>query len=58
MTAGLVAKVMGLPIGKLVCGTNDNDIFHRAIESGDFTRFPEMKKTLSEAINIQVEPID
>jgi threonine synthase len=28
--AGLVAKRMGLPIGRLVIATNQNDILHRA----------------------------
>lgn len=29
VTAGLLAKKMGLPVRQIVSGTNDNDIFHR-----------------------------
>lgn len=48
------AKSMGLPVGKIKVGVNDNDITHRAIMTGDFSRAPNMIKTLSDAINIQV----
>jgi threonine synthase len=53
-TAGLMAKLMGLPVSNILCGTNDNDIFHRAVALGDFSRADCMVRTLSEAINIQV----
>mmetsp|Transcript_32417 Transcript_32417/g.85236 ORF Transcript_32417/g.85236 Transcript_32417/m.85236 type:complete len:362 (+) Transcript_32417:846-1931(+) len=32
--AGFYAKKMGLPVGKLVVGTNENDILHRFFSSG------------------------
>ncbi|KAJ1494806.1 tryptophan synthase beta subunit-like PLP-dependent enzyme [Baffinella frigidus] len=54
IVAALIAKRLGLPLGVIVCGTNANDIFHRAVADGDFTRHPTMHRTLSEAINIQV----
>jgi threonine synthase len=53
-SAGLLAKMMGLPVSNILCGTNINDIFHRAIAEGDFSRRPDMRRTLSEAINIQL----
>lgn len=53
-SAALMAKMMGLPVSNILCGTNANDIFHRAISGGDFSRHPNMVRTLSEAINIQV----
>ena len=53
-TAGLMAKLMGLPVSNILCGTNDNDIFHRAVAHGDFSRANSMLRTMSEAINIQV----
>ena len=49
-----MAKKMGVPIGKLNAICNINDITHRVFETGQFHRAEEMKKTLSEAINIQV----
>jgi len=54
VAGGYMAKKMGLPLGKLCCGVNINDITHRAIQTGKFHRSDSMKKTLSDAINIQV----
>lgn len=53
VTAGILSMHMGLPIGRFVCGVNDNDILHRAVTTGVFRKLP-MRRTLSEAINIQV----
>ena len=53
LAAATLAKRRGLPLGALCAGTNANDISCRAINDGDFSRAPEMKKTLSDAINIQ-----
>eukprot|EP00658_Telonema_sp_P-2_P030049 TRINITY_DN22765_c0_g1_i1.p1 TRINITY_DN22765_c0_g1~~TRINITY_DN22765_c0_g1_i1.p1 ORF type:complete len:474 (+),score=142.26 TRINITY_DN22765_c0_g1_i1:150-1571(+) len=36
--AGFYAKQMGLPIGRLVIATNHNDILHRLIAEGDFSK--------------------
>jgi threonine synthase len=30
-----LAKLMGLPIGKIVCATNENDLVVRTIKQGD-----------------------
>lgn len=32
-----VAKAMGVPIGKIICSTNSNDIVHRTISKGDIS---------------------
>jgi threonine synthase len=34
--AGIIAKRMGFPIGKIIVATNENDTLHRAIEDGVF----------------------
>lgn len=51
--AGMFARKMGLPIRTLIIGTNTNDIAHRTLSKGDFSK-GDMHMTLSEAINIQV----
>lgn len=53
LAAGFMAKRMGLPVRKFVAGVNPNDITHRTISRGEFHRSDHMKKTLSDAINIQ-----
>lgn len=54
ITGGYIAKKMGIPIGFLSSGVNQNDITHRVMSTGKFVKNPKMFKTLSEAINIQV----
>lgn len=49
---GFLAKQMGLPIGKIVCATNANDIVHRTLSAGDMF-MGENKKTISPAMDIQ-----
>ena len=51
--AGYIARAMGLPIEKLVIATNQNDILHRAITSGDY-RTNGVKPSLSPSMDIQV----
>ncbi len=51
--AGYLAKIMGLPIDKLIVATNENDILHRAISKGDYTS-REVKETLSPSMDIQL----
>ena len=34
---GFLARMMGAPIGKILCATNANDIVHRTLRSGDMT---------------------
>ncbi len=51
--AGYIAKKMGLPIGKLVVATNQNDILHRCL-SGQGYHKGEMLPSISPSMDIQV----
>ncbi|SDD23499.1 threonine synthase [Paracoccus isoporae] len=51
--AGLVAKRMGLPIGRLVIATNQNDILHRALTTGEY-RTGKVAPSISPSMDIQV----
>lgn len=54
LVAATFVRQRGVPLGKLCAATNVNDISFRAFTEGDFSRAPEMLKTRSDAINIQV----
>lgn len=51
--AGYLAKLMGLPIGKLVIATNQNDILHRAMTGGQY-QTGEVIPSISPSMDIQV----
>ena len=51
--AGYAAKLMGLPIDRLVVATNQNDILHRALASGEY-RKSAVLKSISPSMDIQV----
>ena len=51
--AGYYAKLMGLPIDKLIVGTNENDILHRFFSRGEY-HCTEVKETLSPSMDIQI----
>jgi len=51
--AGWYALKMGLPIGRLVLATNENDILARFFNSGEYSR-GEVSHTLSPSMDIQV----
>jgi len=51
--AGYLAKKIGLPVNKLIVATNDNDILHRAISSGDY-EVKKVSETLAPSMDIQV----
>jgi len=51
--AGYYAKLMGLPIDKLIVGTNENDILHRFFTRGEY-HSKEVKETLSPSMDIQI----
>ncbi len=51
--AGYVAKRMGLPIDRLIIATNQNDILHRTMESGDHTK-TGVTPSVSPSMDIQV----
>lgn len=51
--AGYVAKQMGLPVSKLVIGTNENDILARALKTGRY-EMRGVKATMSPSMDIQI----
>ncbi len=51
--AGYIAKRMGLPVGKLTVATNQNDILHRCLETGEY-RPAEVQPSISPSMDIQV----
>ena len=51
--AGYVAKRMGLPIDRLVIATNQNDILHRTLETGEH-RKGAVAPSISPSMDIQV----
>lgn len=51
LTAGLIAKKMGLPVSKFIGAANSNKVFPRYIESGEYTPQPSIQ-TLSNAMDV------
>jgi threonine synthase len=51
--AGYIAKKMGLPIADLVVATNRNDILHRTLQTGAYTK-EGVEPTISPSMDIQV----
>ncbi|WP_193141805.1 threonine synthase [Meridianimarinicoccus sp. MJW13] len=51
--AGYVAQKMGLPIDRLVIATNQNDILHRTLETGAYTK-EAVVPSISPSMDIQV----
>ncbi len=51
--AGYIARKLGLPIEKLVIATNQNDILHRTLETGSYTK-AEVTPSISPSMDIQV----
>ena len=51
--AGYMAKKMGLPIGKLIVATNENDILQRVINKGIY-KPSKVKASISPSMDIQV----
>jgi threonine synthase len=51
--AGYIAKRMGLPIADLVVATNRNDILHRTLQTGAYTK-EGVQPTISPSMDIQV----
>eukprot|EP00937_MAST-01D_sp_MAST-1D-sp2_P000936 g936.t1 len=49
---GYLAQRMGLPISRIVCATNANDIVHRTLSTGDMTMGANVP-TISPAMDIQ-----
>jgi threonine synthase len=54
VTAGLIAKLMGLPIDKLVMAVNANDVLHTMMTDGVLAKGADVHHTASPAMDIQV----
>lgn len=52
--AGFIAKQMGLPVGKLVCASNQNDVLTQFLTTGCYDRRRQFHKTLSPSMDILV----
>jgi len=47
----VIAKEMGLPISKILCGVNDNAEFSEFLKSGTYTKKPTIQSP-SSAMNV------
>lgn len=52
--AGYYAKLMGLPVGKLICASNANDVLTEFLQTGVYNARREFFKTLSPSMDILV----
>ncbi len=52
--AGWYARQMGLPIGRLICASNENNVLTDFLENGEYNRNREFKCTLSPSMDILV----
>ena len=52
--AGYYAKLMGLPVGRLICASNQNNVLTEFIHSGVYDRNRHFHKTLSPSMDILV----
>jgi threonine synthase len=52
LMGGMLAKRMGLPIGRFIVATNENDEFPRFLESGEYSPIRPSKACLSNAMNV------
>lgn len=52
--AYMAKQLLGLKLSKIVCGVNINDATHTVMSQGKLCTEGAMKKTLSEAINVQM----
>ena len=51
--AGYYAKLMGLPIGRLIIATNENDVLHRFLKEGSYSKRPS-RLTIAPSMDISV----
>ena len=52
--AGYLAKLLGLPVGKLICASNANNVLTDFIRTGIYDRCRPLHKTLSPSMDILV----
>lgn len=51
ITAGLIAKRMGLPVKRFVAANNENDIFYKYLNTGEYTPRPSVQ-TIANAMDV------
>lgn len=51
LTAGLIAKKMGLPVKRFIAANNSNNIFFQYLESGDYNPRPSIQ-TIANAMDV------
>lgn len=51
ITAGLIAKRMGLPVKRFIAANNANDIFYQYLESGEYNPRPSVQ-TIANAMDV------
>ncbi|MEL7606946.1 MAG: threonine synthase [Sedimentibacter saalensis] len=52
--AGYYAKNLGLPVNKLICGSNENNVLYDFIRTGIYDKNREFHKTISPSMDILV----
>lgn len=52
--AGRYAKMMGLPVGKLICASNENNVLYDFINTGVYNKKRDLAKTISPSMDILV----
>ena len=52
--AGYLAKLLGLPVGKLICASNANNVLTDFIHTGSYDRRRQLHKTISPSMDILV----
>ncbi|MBP2628672.1 MAG: threonine synthase [Firmicutes bacterium] len=52
--AGYYAKIMGLPIGKLICASNSNNVLTEFLQTGVYNRKRPFHKTVSPSMDILI----
>jgi len=52
--AGYYAKQMGLPVGKLICASNKNNVLYDFLKTGTYNKEREFFKTMSPSMDILV----
>ncbi len=52
--AGYYAKQIGLPVNKLVCGANDNNVLFDFLSTGTYNKNREFLKTISPSMDILI----
>ena len=52
--AGYIAKLLGLPVGKLICASNSNSVLYDFLSTGTYDARRKLIKTLSPSMDILV----